>query len=175
MMMDAILCSLSPKRLAMIQEDPEVVTDLVDARHESEIPGLLDLGNTWHALDVLLGEGKNALLGDAVLARSGEKLPGAAKAKLLPPARVVEISKALAALSPTHVRDKFKSLAGKHVHGNYGDDPGVEDDTAYLREKVSKRQAVEIKELSEALLSMTVLYAEAAKTKYSILMVIVNS
>ena len=173
--MDAILCSLSPKRLAMIQEDPEVVTDLVDARHESEIPGLLDLGNTWHALDVILGEGKNALLGDAVLARTGEKLPGAAKAKLLAPARVAEISKALAALPATQVRDKFKALAGKGVHGGYGDDQGGEDDTAYLREKVSKRQVEEVKELSEALVSLIALYAEAAKTKYSILMVIVSS
>lgn len=173
--MDAILCSLSPKRLAMIQEDPEVVTDLVDARHESEIPGLLDLGNTWHALDVILGEGKNALLGDAVLARSGEKLPGAAKAKLLSPARVAEIAKALAALPATQVRDKFKALAGKQVHGGYGDDQGGEDDTAYLREKVSKRQTEEVKELSEALVSLIALYTEAAKTKYSILMVIVSS
>jgi hypothetical protein len=172
--MDAILCSLSPKRLAMITEDPEVVIDLIDARHESEIPGLLDLGNTWHALDVILGEGKNALLGDAVLARTGEKLPGAAKAKLMPPERVVEISKALTALPATQVQDKFKSLAGKQVHGNYGDDQGVEDDTAYLREKVSKRQAAEIKELTEALVSLKALYAEAAKTKQAMLMVIVG-
>jgi hypothetical protein len=173
--MDAVLCSLSPKRLAMIEEDPEVVTDLIDARHESEIPGLLDLGNTWHALDVILGEGKNAVLGDAVLARTGEKLPGGAKAKLLGPARVAEIAKALAALPPTQVKDKFKSLAGKQVHGNYGDDPGVDDDTAYLKEKVQKRQAAEVKELTEALQSLTALYTEAAKTKYSILMVIVSS
>lgn len=172
--MDAILCSLSPKRLAMIQEDPEVVIDLIDARHEDEIPGLLDLGNTWHALDVLLGEGKNALLGDAVLARSGEKLPGSAKAKLLSPERVVEIAKALAALPATHVRDKFKTLAGKGVHGKYGDDAGTDDDTAYLREKVSKRTVEEISELSEALQSLTVLYQEAAKTKQSMLMVIVS-
>src|SRR5687767_834815 len=172
--MDAILCSLSEKRRAMIEEDPEVVIDLVDARHESEIPGLLDLGNTWHALDVLLGEGKNTLLGDAVLARSGEKLPGAAKAKLLEPERDAEISKALSALSATHGRDKFKTLAGKQVHGNYGDDPGAEDDTAYLREKVSKRQVEEIKELTEALQSLTALYEEAAKTKYSMLMVVVQ-
>jgi hypothetical protein len=170
--MDAILCSLSTKRLAMIEEDPEVVTDLIDAR-DDDIPGMLDLGNTWHALDVLLGEGKNATLGDAVLARTGTKLPGAAKAKLLGPERVAEIAKALAALPPTHVRDKFKSLAGKQVHGNYGDDPGADDDTAYLKEKVSKRRAEEIEELTEALESLTALYVEAAKTKNSMLMVIV--
>lgn len=171
--MDAILCSLSPKRLKMIEEDPEVVIDLVDARHEDEIPGLLDLGNTWHALDVLLGEGKNALLGDAVLARSGEKLPGAAKAKLLRPERVAEIAKALAALPATQVKDKFKTLAGKSVHGKYGDDAGEENDTAYLREKVQKRQAEELKELTEALEAVKALYADAAKTKSAMLMVIV--
>ena len=170
--MDAILCSLSAKRLAMIEEDPEVVADLVDAR-DDDIPGLLDLGNTWHALDVLLGEGKNALLGDAVLARTGTKLAGGSKAKLLAPARVAEIAKALSALPPTHVRDKFKSLAGKQVHGNYGDDPGAEDDTAYLKEKVQKRRAEEIEELSEALESLTALYVEAAKGNQSMLMVIV--
>ena len=173
--MDAILCSLSPKRLAMIQEDPEVVIDLVDARLESDIPGLLDLGNTWHALDVLLGEGKNALLGDAVLARSGETLPGSAKAKLLGPDRVAEVAKALAALAPTYVRDKFKTLAGRGVLGKYGDDAGSDDDTAYLREKVQKRQTAEMQELSEALESLTALYTEAAKTKQSMLMVIVKS
>lgn len=171
--MDAILCSLSAKRLAMLEEDPEVLQDLLDARHESEIPGLLDLGNTWHALDVLLGEGKNAALGDAVLARTGTKLPGKMKARLLEPARVAEVAKALSALPASHVSDKFKTLAGKGVHGNYGDDAGEEDDTAYLREKVAKRKAAELKELSEALVSLTVLYAEAAKGKQSMLMVIV--
>lgn len=170
--MDAILVSLSPKRLAMLEEDPEVLQDLIEARLESEIPGLLDLGNTWHALDVLLGEGKNAVLGDAVLIRTGEKLPGTLKAKLMPPARVAEVSKALAALTPTHVRDKFKTLAGRAVHGNYGDDPGAEDDPAYLKDQVAKRRNEEMKELTEALRSLTALYAEAAKGKYSMLMVI---
>ena len=173
--MDALLCSLSPKRLAMLEEDPEVLQDLIDARHESEIPGLLDLGNTWHALDVLLGEGKNAVLGDAVLARTGKPFPGKIKARLLPPARVAEVAKALGALAPTHVRDKFKSLAGKGVHGNYGDDAGSDDDTAYLREKVQKRQTAEMAELSEALVSLTALYTDAAKAKQSMLMIIVSA
>lgn len=170
--MDAILCSLSAKRLAMLHEDPEVLQDLIDARHESEIPGLLDLGNTWHALDVLLGEGKHSLLGDAVLVRSGEKLPGKLKARLMPPARVAEVAKALAALTPTHVQEKFKQLAGKSVHGNYGDDAGNDDDPPYLKDQVAKRHQVELKELTEALRSLTVLYAEAAKTKQAMLMVI---
>jgi len=39
--MDALLCSLSPKRLAMIEEDPEVLSELIEARHDSEIPGLV--------------------------------------------------------------------------------------------------------------------------------------
>lgn len=172
--MDAILCSLSPKRLAMLEEDPEVVQDLVDARHEDEIPGLLDLGNTWHALDVLLGEGKNSILGDAILLRTGSVFPGPAKARLLPPPRVAEVAKSLAALSPTHVKDKWKSLAGKGVRGGYGDDAGSEDDPAYLREKVTKRQAAEMKELAEALVSLQALYAEAAKGKHAMLMVIVT-
>ncbi len=170
--MDAILCALSAKRLAMLQEDPDVLQDLIDARHESEIPGLLDLGNTWHALDVLLGEGKDALLGDAVLVRTGEKLTGSLKARLLEPPRVAEVAKSLAALSPTHVQDKFRLLAGKSVHGNYGDDAGNDDDPPYLKDQVAKRRGVEVKELAEALRSLTALYVEAAKAKQSMLVVI---
>jgi len=71
--MHAILITMSPKRLAQIQEDPETLADVIEARHETEIPGLLDLGTAWNALDALLSEGgKDTILGDAVLARSGE-------------------------------------------------------------------------------------------------------
>src|SRR5689334_6451383 len=99
--MDGILCSLSPKRVEMLEEDPEVLQDLLDARHEEDIPGLLDLGKTWHALDILLGDGKHEVLADAIVGRTGKKLKASGsfgKARILSPARVAEIAKALAQL-----------------------------------------------------------------------------
>ena len=69
--MHAILITMSSKRRAQIQEDPDTLADVLEARHEPEIPGLLDLGTAWNALDTLLSEGgKDTVLGDAVLAVS---------------------------------------------------------------------------------------------------------
>src|SRR5689334_7463600 len=98
--MDVLLCSLSAKRLAMIEEDPGVLADLISERHDVDIPGLYDLGKTWHALDILLGEGREAVLGDAILARSGNKMPTGVKlqARMLQPPRVALIAKALGEL-----------------------------------------------------------------------------
>src|SRR5688572_23362459 len=76
--MDALLCTLSPKRLALIEDDPDVLTELIEARHEQQIPGLLDLGNTWHALDIMLGDGKDEVLADALVARNGKKMKAGA-------------------------------------------------------------------------------------------------
>ena len=103
--MHAILITMSPKRLAQCQEDPDTLADVVEARLETEIPGLLDLGTAWNALDALLSDGgKDAVLGDAVLARSGEPFDSDFKsARLLTPARVAEIAKKLEALKPATV------------------------------------------------------------------------
>jgi hypothetical protein len=98
--MHAILITMSQKRLAQIQEDPETLADVVEAHHETQIPGLLDLGTAWSQLDALLSDaGKNAVLGDAVLARTGEPFDSDFKsARLLAPARVAEIAKKLEGL-----------------------------------------------------------------------------
>src|SRR5687768_13371389 len=119
--MDVLLCSMSAKRLAMIEEDPGVLADLISERHDVDIPGLFDLGKTWHALDIILGEGSDPVLGDAVMARSGTKLKTTAKlqARLLAPARVAEIAAALGELGPTLIKEKYPTLYGKQVHGNY--------------------------------------------------------
>jgi hypothetical protein len=111
--MDALLCSLSPKRLALIEEDPDVLTELLEARAEQEIPGLLDLGNTWHALDIMLGDGKDEVLADTLVARNGKKLKAGAahgKARMIPAARVAEIAKALSELPTTLVKDRYGQL-----------------------------------------------------------------
>jgi hypothetical protein len=38
-----VLCTLSPKRLALVAEEPEILEDVFSMRHESvPVPGLLD-------------------------------------------------------------------------------------------------------------------------------------
>ena len=174
--MDALLCSLSPKRLAMIEEDPEVLGELVEARHDGEIPGLLDLGNTWHALDILLGDGKDDVLADALVARNGKKLKAEAahgNARMIGAARVAEIAKALAELPPTLVADRYATLFGKTVHGGYGQEMVAPDDKQWLRDKIAKNQKVEIAKLTEAFTAEVALYKAAAASKHSMMSVIV--
>jgi hypothetical protein len=174
--MDALLCSMSPKRLAMIEEDPEVLGELIEARHDGEIPGLLDLGNTWHALDILLGDGKDEVLSDALVARNGKKLKAEAahgKARMIGAGRVAEIAKALSALPSTLVADRYATLYGKTVHGGYGQEMIAPDDKQWLRDKITKNQQTEIGKLTEAFHAVVELYKEAASNKHSMMSVIV--
>ncbi|MEO8704682.1 MAG: DUF1877 family protein [Kofleriaceae bacterium] len=174
--MDALLCSLSPKRLALIEEDPDVLTELLEARTEQEIPGLLDLGNTWHALDIMLGDGKDEVLTDTLVARNGKKLKAGAahgKARMIGAPRVAEIAAALLALPATLVKDRYPSLYGKTVHGGYGQHLIAPDDKEWLRDKVTQNQKLEIDELTAAFAAVVALYKSAAAQKYSMMSVIV--
>ena len=174
MTMDAILCSLSPKRLALLEEDPGVLTELLEARLDTDIPGLLDLGDTWHALDILLGDGKDETLGDALVGRTGRKIKaGGAKARLLEPPRVAAIAKALGELPENVVQERYTQLYGKTVHGGYGQDLVSPDDKKWLRGQIEKRHITEIAKLTEALASAIDLYEEAAEKKYSMMSVII--
>ncbi len=175
MSLDAIVCSLSAKRRALLEEDPEVLQELLDARHDTDIPGLLDLGPTWHALDILLGEGKHPVLADAIVARGGEKLPGKSKARLLEPPRVAEIAKELVALPKTMVADAYDSLNGKTVNGGLGQEVVGTGDKPWLKERVEKNRRDQIATLTEALESLTAVYVAAAKGKQSMITVIVSS
>jgi hypothetical protein len=174
--MDALLCTLSPKRLALIEEDPDVLTELIEARKEQEIPGLLDLGKTWHALDIMLGDGKDEVLADALVARTGKKMKAGAafgKARMIGAARVAEIAKALVALPDTLVKERYGALYGTTVHGGYGQELIAPDDKEWLRDKITKNQAAEIEELGEALAAVIALYKSAAAQKHSMMSVII--
>jgi hypothetical protein len=159
--MSAVLCTLSPKRLALLQEEPEVLEELLDSRHDSDIPGLLDLGKAWDALDRILSEGgKDPVMADAILARKGQKLraPGAyGPPRVLAPARVRQISTALANLPAELVPSRYPSLQGQEVHGNYG----------------QGRQEKELAELTQLLRAVVELYASAAREGHSMMSVIV--
>ncbi len=154
--MFGILITLSPKRLAVLEEDPETLIDVVESRDEQPIPGLLDIGNAWDALDIMLSDrGKDALLGDAVLGRSGRKF-GDGSARVLGPARVAEIAKRLDALAPTHVDERYARLAGANAHGKVGAEPDDEE-----------REALQL-----LLGRVVALYKDAAKQQHSMLLML---
>jgi hypothetical protein len=154
--MFGILITLSPKRLAVLEEDPETLIDVVEARDEQPIPGLLDIGNAWDALDFMLSErGKDALLGDAVLGRSGRKF-GDGSARVLGPARVAEIAKRLDTLAPTHVDERYAGLANAKAHGKVGAEPDDEE-----------REALQL-----LLGRVVALYKDAAKQQHSMLLML---
>jgi hypothetical protein len=151
-----ILISLSSKRLALLQDEPETLEDVIEARHEEPIPGLLDMKTHWETLDMLVsGQGRDPVLGDAFIARSGKRLSvdtAFEQALVLGPARVAEVAEKLAALPATLVRDRYAQLA----------------------EAKSPGKPVKLAgELDTLFQKIVALYTEAAKSKQSMLAVLV--
>ncbi len=161
--MYGVMITLSPKRLAQIEGDPETLEDVLEARHETEIPGLLDLGVTWDALDVIFSDrGKDAILGDAILGRSARKLDGDEtsyqSARVIDAKRVAEIAKRLEELGPGHVKERYAALAAAKAHGDLGAKPDDEE-----------REGLQI--IAKRLIA---LYKDAAKQAHQMLVMIVD-
>lgn len=154
----AILISLSAKRLTLLESEPETLEDVVEARHDEPIPGLLDLKTHWETLDLLLsGRGRDELLGDVLLARTGKRFDAGdafEQAKLLSPPRVAEVAAKLAEFPKDTLIERFKQLAEAKTPG-----------------KPANPKAVA--ELDALFDKIVVLYADAAKNKQSILSILV--
>ena len=172
----AVYCTLSARRLVQLEEEPELLEELLEARHEDEIPGLLDLGKSWDALDHLISErGRDPILGDAVLARSGQTLEahGAhGPARLLEPEQVKKIAAALEALPKSVIADRYDSLFGKEIHGRYGQDRCADDEIPFIKKKIEQARAKEIGELEEALTKLIALYRSAAEAGHHLMVVL---
>ena len=153
-----ILIALSSKRLALLQDEPETLEDVIEARHEEPIPGLLDMKTHWETLDMLVsGNGRDPVLGDAFIARSGKRMSvdtAFEQALVLGPARVAEVAEKLAALPASLVRDRYIQLAEAKNPGK----PANAKITA---------------ELDALFQKIVALYVEAAKQKQSMLAVLV--
>jgi hypothetical protein len=154
----AILISLSSKRLALLESEPETLEDVVEARHDEPIPGLLDLKTHWETLDLLLsGRGRDEILGDALLARSGKRFDAGdafEQAKVLSPARVAEVAEKLADFPAASVSERFKQLAEAKTPGKPANPKALaEIDALYAK--------------------IVALYTEAAKGKQSMLALLV--
>jgi hypothetical protein len=157
-----VMITLSPKRLAQIESDPFTLDDVLEARHDTEIPGLVDLGVTWDALDVMLsGRGADdALLGDAILGRAARKLAMEGdyeSAHVIDAKRVADIAKRLEALDANYVKHKYPTLAAAQVHGKLGAQPDEEE-----------RDGLEI-----IMKRVIALYKEAAKQNHQMLVMVI--
>ena len=158
-----VLCTLSPKRRAQLQSEPGLLEELISARHDDSIPGLLDVGKAWDALSRMLGgaDRKHAAA-DAVLGRTGRAFGprlSFGPARVLEPEDVARIATALPEDVEGHVEKTYPTLAGSDVHGGYG------------REGADK--AHELKSLSLTLRKVVDLYRKAAKDGHAMLVAIV--
>ena len=154
----AILISLSSKRLTLLESEPETLEDVVEARHDEPIPGLLDLKTHWETLDMLLsGRGREEILGDALLARTGKRFDAGdafEQAKVLSPGRVAEIAAKLAEVPVAMLSERFKQLVEAKTPG-----------------KPAKTK--EVAEIEAMYTKIVALYADAAKGKQSMLAILV--
>ena len=175
--MSAVLCTLSPGRLAKIEATPDIIQELLEARHDTEIPGLLDLGKTWDALRIVIeGNKAEGPIADAIVARSGKQMgPKLAygRARLLDAKRVREVAAALEALPDGLVDKRYAALGAREVHGGWGKETSVPDDPKYVRERAKEGQIREKKELSEMLTKVRALYRDAAASGHAMLSAIV--
>ncbi len=144
-----ILIALSSKRLALLESEPDTLEDVVEARHEDVIPGLLDLKTYWETLDTIMsGRGRDEVLGDALLARSGKTLEvdtAFEQARVLSPQRVAEVAAKLAELSTATIKERAQQLG----------------------------KSKEMDQLLALYKQIQALYAEAAKSKQSMLALLV--
>lgn len=183
--MTGILCALSKQRRALLEEDPPLLAHVIAARRHERVPGLLVLGKTWHALDLIMGGGRDAVLGDAVLARSGQSFGPSmslGQPKLLEPDRVEAVADALEALPVELVHDRYPLLTGQDAHGGFGPKPQppappteYDPELAALGfdDEEDAEEAAERDELSVALERLTVFYRAAADRGDAVIAVVV--
>lgn len=179
--MTGILCALSAKRRAILEEDPDLLSDVIGARHQERIPGLLELDKAWDALDAILGEDEDPLLGDAVLARTGSPFGSDMSfgpARLLEPDRVKAIAEALEKLPGELVEDRYALLGARTTHGGYGPKVRSPGPTEYAEELEAldleqDDEVAEREELTARLERITAFYREAAQRGDAVIAIVV--
>lgn len=121
--MYGVICSLSDKRRALLEDDTSLV---LEALHERRaVPGLLSLDKSWDALDKILAHGakKKSAAVDAILGHSGSDFGqslGFDVPKILESKRVKAVAKALAELPEDFIKENYSALESLEVHGEFG-------------------------------------------------------
>jgi len=118
------MCSLSPERRALVEEDNGLLLDVHDAGRRGEVPGFLSLGKAWQALATLVGDDDaTGLVTDLFLGRAGAKYGpqgSCGEGRILEWADVKSLAAAMSKLSIDGLTARYPSLSGKEVHGEYG-------------------------------------------------------
>lgn len=169
----AFLCTLSSRRTEQIFGDVAIVDDLLEAPVDLEIPGMLDLGTTWDALDLLLSErGEHPLLGDAILARTGQLLPAVGCGRyprVLPPQRVARIKTALAEVPDDLIPVRFPDLFGREVAGDYGQSLCGPEAPEPQRHRMQRERIMQTAELDAMFRAVWALYDNATRDGHGML------
>ena len=121
--MYGVLCSLSEKRRALLEDDTSLVLEALHERRS--VPGLLNLDKSWDALDKIIAHGakkKNAAR-DAILAHGGTEFGqslGFDIPRVLEVKQVKAVAKALADLPDEFIKENYSALEELNVHGEFG-------------------------------------------------------
>ena len=121
--MIGILVTISPRRFALLEDDPGLIADVIAKRAEEPIAGLLELGSAWDALDRILGGDGDALMRDAILARGGGAVGpdlGRGPPRVISTEQVRRIASALTELPEDTVARRYGVVAGSEVFGGWG-------------------------------------------------------
>ena len=172
----AILCTLSPRRTEQLLSDAAVVHDLLEAPVDLDIPGLLDLGRTWDALDLLVSErGEHPLLGDAILARTGRSLPVVGRGRpprILDSDRVAAVADALVRIPEDLIPARYPDLYGRQVHGAFGQTLCAIDEAPDIRTELQRMRIAETAELDAMFRALAHLYVQAADDGHGMLSIV---
>lgn len=135
-----------PRKLKMLEEDPELPGDLLTT-DEMDVPNRLSIGKAWDALHFgltgltqLEGEGPlaNAISGSAGRPIGSDLAYG--PAKLLEPEQVGDVAKALERFPNEHLVMKYQAghFRDHELHGDYGMNPKDTDDLGELLEQLDR-------------------------------------
>lgn len=177
--MYGVLCSLSAKRRALLEDDTSLV---LEALHERRVvPGLLSIEKSWDALDKILAHGatKKSAAKDAILGHGGSEFGqslGFDTPKLLEAKRVKAVAKALAELPEDFIKENYSALESLDVHGEFGrrragavNDYKEELDALGLSEEVPE----DLTYLSDVFVRVVKFYAGAAEREEAVITLIV--
>ena len=177
--MYGVLCSLSEKRRALLEDDTSLVLEALHERRS--VPGLLSLDKSWDALDKILAHGatKKSAAKDAILAHGGSEFGqslGFEIPRLLEVKQVKAVAKALGALPGDFIKENYSALESLVVHGEFGRRrPGAVND--YEEELDALGLADEIPEdlvyLSDVFTRVVKFYSGAAEREEVVIALVV--
>ncbi|MFK8001085.1 MAG: DUF1877 family protein [Polyangiales bacterium] len=177
--MYGVLCSLSAKRRALLEDDTSLVLEALHERRS--VPGLLSLDKSWDALDKMLANGtsKKSAARDAILGHNGSEFGqslGFDVPKLLEAKRVKAVAKALAGLPEGFIKENYAALESLDVHGEFGRRrPGAVNDYKEELEALGLSEEVpeDLTYLSDVFVRVVKFYAGAAEREEAVIALIV--